>query len=281
MIAGYHFNCGGMGRTELLTVDDYLRRFENPFDAFYVLEKVDVGICVLDPDTLNFLYLNRKAASVLGYEKHEILGRSYLELIPDRFHAIRKMHRDALDNFGAYGWMDINVYNKSREEIPVKFKGRYVKHGGRQVILSVNQWARQPAKLRKVSAECFTKDIDAMMINELDFDPQWLMDNLPVGVGVATSDGGVRYVNRVHANRLGYDPEEMVGQHNLKFLHPDAAKNPSVIGKFMSVLSFGYHDWYDVEVLHKDGSPVIVNTRATLEKFHNRSCVVGVFDYLS
>lgn len=264
----------------MLTLDDYLRRYENPFDAFYVLEKMDAGICVLDPDKLNFLYLNDKVCSLLGYEKHELLGRNYLEIVPERYLDIREKYRDALEDEGHYGWMDIALTSAAGKEIAVGLKGRYVTYQGKQTILSIMQWDSAPTKASYPSTETFCKNVEAMMVNELDFDPQWLMDNLPLGVGVASPDGLIRYVNKVHANWLGYEPEEMLGKPNLSFLHPDAAKDPKVASKFLSVLTFGYYDWFEVESLHRDRTSFPVRARGTLEKFHHRKCVVGLFDRL-
>lgn len=276
---GYHFVCPNYGERRL-EVSDYLERYANPFDALYVMEKMDAGICVLDPETLNFLYLNQKACRVLGFEPHEILGRSYLELMPSRFHRIRRMHRETLDQCGQYGWMDVSILNRYEREVPVRFKGRYIYHRGRLVVLSIIQWGMFPARLNDGDDETFWKNVEAKIVNEMDFDPAWLMNNLPLGVGVATPDGGVRYVSDVHAERLGYTADEMLGRPNLDFIHPDSAEDPEVLSKFMSVLTFGVYDWFYVKARHKNGDPVHVMVRGTLEKLYDIKCVVAAFEYL-
>ena len=279
--AGYHFSCAAPSMEVQLEVEDYLEQYSNPFDAFYVLETMDIGVTVLDPSSLNFLYVNSKAIKFLGFEKHEILGRSYLELIPERYLETRRIARDALDAVGHYGWMDINLITKDLSEVPVKFKGRYVTYKGRRVILSVLQWrTKRPLRIFQKSVDTFWKDIDAMIINELDFEAEWLMDNLPIGVGVATPDGAVRYVNKTHAAMLGYIPCEMLDKPNLSFIHQESARDPKILGNFMRVLTYGMVDWHHVKANHKDGSPVCGYVKTTLEKFNGVNCVVGLFEYI-
>lgn len=264
----------------MLTLEYYLKRYENPFDAFYVLEKMDAGVCVLDPETLAIRYLNQKACTFLGYEKHQLLGRNSLEIVPEHYLNVWEKHRDTLDHVGHYGWMDIALCNAQGKELPARFKGHYAKHGDDDVLLSTMQWDSLPARSAHPTTETFCKNVDAMMVGELDFDPEWLMDNLALGVGVASADGLIRYVNRVHADWLGYDPNEMLGKPNLDFIHPDAARDPTVTHKFLSVLSLGYYDWFEVPAQRKNSEPVKIRARGTLEKFHNRKCVVGLFDRL-
>ena len=265
----------------MLTLEYYLKRYENPFDALRVLEKMDAGVSILDPDTLEFRYLNQKACTFLGYEKYQLLGRNFLDVVPDHQLDVWQKHRKCLDQAGHFGWMSIGLCNSEGKELPAQIKGHYAKYSGEEVLLSMLQWDNSCVEeSTHGTTETFCKNVDAMMVGELDFDPEWLMDNLPLGVGVASPDGLIRYVNRVHADCLGYQPSEMLGKPNMNFIHPESAKDPQVTRNFLSVLSLGHYDWFEVDARHRDDIPVPMRARGTLEKFHNRNCVVGLFDRL-
>ena len=259
----------------------YPGRDRHVFDPQYVLEKMDLGVAVIDPGSLVPLYLNHQTSHVLGLDTSAVHGRSILNIVPERLHADVDHSLKRLDQKGRFGWTSFNVINKYEREVTFRAKGRYVTYQGTLVILVVIDWGMFPAKLVEPDEETFWHDVESMTINELGLDASWLIDQLPVGVGVATPDGAVRYVNGVHAQQLGYQPQEMLGHPNLSFIHSESKKNPNTIRQFLGALSFGGYDWFYVKANHKNGNAVHVNTRGTLETLYGLKCIVALFDYLS
>lgn len=68
-------------------------------------------------------------------------------------------------------------------------------------------------------------------------------------------DGIVREVNSLFLDALGYQPEEVIGQHHRIFMHPEDAKKPDY-AQFWKVLSNGKYHAGEFRRRHKNGHDV-------------------------
>lgn len=256
----------------------FLERHADPFDAINVIEAMDAWVCLLDPTSSRIVYINRIMCNALGFETHELLGTEFKELIPAS--APRDTYESILQFPDKAGWMPIHLYTQRRGVVRVQYRGKFVEHDGKVLILSSMLIDRKLVQsiAPQNDDSTFWKNFNATMWHEIDFDPKWLMDRLPIGVGVATPDGMIRYVNETYGGWLGREPASMIGDFNADYLADGLSKNTKALAMFKSVLTFGWHDWIDISVHHKNGRRILLRTRATLERLKGVNCLVGIFD---
>ena len=124
--------------------------------------------------------------------------------------------------------------------------------------------------------DTFWKNFHATLLHELDFETGWLMDNLPLGIAVASIDGVVRYVNRVFAHWIGFEPAEVVDRSVFDPLFSEATTRETLEHHFSAVVNFGRYDWFNVTMKHKQGGYFDMRTRGSLERIRGVPVVIGI-----
>lgn len=122
----------------------------------------------------------------------------------------------------------------------------------------------------------FWQNFQAQLEHEFDIETGILMDHLPIGVAVASTDSIVRYVNSVFAGWLGLLPTEIVGRTTWDSIFTEASDIDLMRARFSSCLNFGSYDWFTVVLKHKDGSHFKMRTRGSLEEVHGTPVIIGL-----
>jgi PAS domain S-box-containing protein len=85
-----------------------------------------------------------------------------------------------------------------------------------------------------------------------------ILESMSEGVVVDDADGNFRFVNHAAAGMLGYEPEEILGQHWTNFFPPD---QHAIVHAANERRRLGESDRYEVELMRKDGTrfPVLIS----------------------
>ena len=117
----------------------YLNRYQNPFDPYNLIEKMDAGICLFEPPG-RFVYANDKTVEALGFERHELLGNSWYEFIhPDYRHLIIE-NKEVLFRFKRFNWIKVLASGKNGKECRIRTKGKLLMIEGTPCVLAIQLW---------------------------------------------------------------------------------------------------------------------------------------------
>ncbi len=87
-----------------------------------------------------------------------------------------------------------------------------------------------------------------------------LVDMMLEGIWMADKDGITTFVNPAIAAMLGYEPQEMIGQHVQKFHRKSLQKK---VDQNFARRKQGFKDKYDIEYLRKDGTTLLASVATT------------------
>ena len=87
-----------------------------------------------------------------------------------------------------------------------------------------------------------------------------LVDMMLEGIWMADKDGKTTFVNPAIATMLGYEMQEMIGQHVNNFVKKSLQKK---LDKYFARRKQGFKDKYDFEYLRKDGSTLLASVATT------------------
>ncbi len=192
--------------TERKRAEQALRESEENFRT--LAENANDGFLITDEEG-RFVYVNGRAAEMLGYEANELPGVLFTDLgrLADT-EKFRELQRKRLH----------------REPVPGRYEAVAVRKDGTEleveIAAAVTAWKNQPATLivlRDISerrrAERALRSSEERYRNLVELSPD--------GIAVH-QDGRVVMVNCAGARMLGYDrPEEFVGQEVMGLVHPE------------------------------------------------------------
>ena len=118
---------------------DYLTRYQNPFDPFNLIEKMDAGICLFEPPG-RFVYVNDKTVEALGYERHELLGNSWYNFIHADYKHIIVENRDIVFRFKRFNWLKVLATGKHGRLCRIRTKGKLLMLDGTPCVLAIQLW---------------------------------------------------------------------------------------------------------------------------------------------
>ena len=151
--------------------------------GYRALESAEEGIGIIDENGI-YRYLNRAYASMHGYERDELLGKSWERLYPDE--EIERFHDEVLgelENEGSWRGLSTGLTSDG-ERVPERLVLTRMADGGHV---------------------CITQEIGSGERGEA------LFELTPDIVVVHDANGTILDVNRQACEELGYDREELVG----------------------------------------------------------------------
>ncbi len=178
--------------------EKYKGLFENSLDA--------IAITNLDGE---FVEVNRAFERMTGYSRDEIIGMSYMDLVP------REYSKLIFESYNKAFRAEENIYGLEFEFLTKSGKRKYVegnisliKQGGSVVAFQGN--FRDVTEKKRI--ENALRDSEEMF--------RKLAEKSLVGIYLI-QDGVFKYVNPKMAKLWGYSVGELIGKSPLEFIHPE------------------------------------------------------------
>jgi PAS domain S-box-containing protein len=231
---------------------DRAERAVRQADARYrqIVDTAHEGVWLIDADARTLL-VNRRTASLLGYQEHELLGRRIVDFMDEDSRAaaegrfIRRM-RTISEQYqfrfcrrdGTYFWALLSG-SPIRDE-----RGEVV--GALGMLTDITELKRTERALRQSEAEF-----------------RVVFENAAIGMALADRDGRLVRTNPALQSFLGYDEGELSGRRFSEFSHPDDAQADAELHRS---LTRGESPSYQMEkrFVRKDGAVVWGRLTASL-----------------
>jgi PAS domain S-box-containing protein len=195
----------------------------------------------------NFTFINHVAERVSGYIESELLGKNYLDLIrADWRQDTDQFYRAQFTERIPSTYYEFPAVTKDGDEIWFGQNVQLVMEGHR--IAGFQAVARDITERRRSINE----------IERLKEFTENILESMSEGVVVDDVDGNFRFVNQAAAGLLGYEPEEILGQHWTNFFPSD---QHAIVHAANERRRRGESDRYEVELMRKDGArfPVLIS----------------------
>lgn len=186
--------------------DDYFRQ---------MVEIAHEGIWMVGRDD-RAVYVNQALADMLGYERQELIGKSFYQFMTEEESAISRKIIEA-QLVGTLGAREIELLHRDGSKIWVRVSGSSMvsnlgePKGFLGVVVDVTERRRTEDALRNKQAALESAlDINSNIIDSA-FDIVFVMDS---GGRIVSVSDRVRDV-------LGYNPDDMIGHKYYSFLRPD------------------------------------------------------------
>jgi two-component system, cell cycle sensor histidine kinase and response regulator CckA len=220
-----------------------------------VMETSPAGIVVLDHGG-EIIFANPRAEKVLGLQKDDITQRAYNA--PEWKITDYKGNPFSLEN------LPFQIVQKTRQPV------NEVQHaieilGGKRILLSINaapligendQFEGMVATVEDVTAKIQAEK----ELQELKTINEDIIENATEGIVVDNVEGILEFVNPALTALVGYEAEELIGQHS-HLLVPSDQQN--VVEETVERRTQGVSDRYELELLHKDGRRIPVQVSGT------------------
>lgn len=158
-----------------------------------------------------FTYVSPSCRTLLGYEPEELIGQFGFHFIyADDIPYFQQLNRDLLANPHAVANVPGRFRHKAGHYLWLEFAGRVVKSVETGELVEAIVSARDVTQ-RKL-AEASLRDSEARY--------RLLAENITDMVARYNADGEFLYVSPSCRTLLGYEPEELLGQSGLAFVHP-------------------------------------------------------------
>lgn len=195
----------------------------------------------------NFTFINHVAERVTGYVESELLGKNFLDLIRAEWRQdADQFYRSQFAEKIPSTYYEFPAITKDGDEIWFGQNVQVVIEGDR--VVGFQAVARDITERKKAMNE----------IQRLKEFTESILESMSEGVVVDDSDGNFRFVNQAAARLLGYEPEEILGQHWTNFFPPD---QHAIVHAANDRRRRGESDRYEVELMRKDGTrfPVLIS----------------------
>ncbi len=246
--------------TERRRAEQALRDSEELFRALAV--SASDGIITIDEhSTIHFV--NPAVERIFGYSPDEIVGKSLMDLMPERF---RAAHQISVSNFATSGtrtrrWDAIELpgLHKTGKEIPLELSFAESKRGGKQFITGI---------VRDISERKQAEE--ALRESEERF--RSLFENARDVVFTCDLGGNCTSINRAGELLTGYTREDLVNSNFTRIVAPDYFE---VVQEMLSRKAAGdVATTYELEIITRQGKRLLleVSTRT----LHRNGEPVGV-----
>jgi len=162
-----------------------------------------------------FVYINKAAASISGYESSEVIGKSFIPMLFQ-------------EDVGSI----TNIFNQTMSGNVNKYETRVIKKNGDVFILSVNT-APIFKNNRVVGTVSCGRDITEQKAQEKELQKEYsfrksIEHSLLAGIAIVDLERVMTYVNPAFCTMTGYSEKELLGKKPpFVFWHPDDAQSIS------------------------------------------------------
>lgn len=232
-----------------------------------LFNQAGVGVAQTETATGNFIKVNKKYCSLLGYQEEELLKLDFLKI----------SHPEDLKE-------DLDNMNKLRRGEIVEFsmeKRLFAKDGSIiWVKLTVSpMWApnEKPDFHIAIIENITDKKNAELALKKSEEEYRALIENMNDAIVLVDLFGTIIYVNKKFSSISGYTKEEAIGKNVVKLL-----LNPEIKKGFeekMAQRKRGESELYEIEFFKKDGEKLIVNVNAS--PIYSKGEVVGSMTILS
>ena len=247
--------------SERTKAETALRVSEQRYRQLY--DEAPVGYHEIDRE-LRIVNINRTACELLGYEAHELVGRSVLELIAP---AVRERAAQTL----------LEKLRGSRPMIP--YEQVLVARDGRHLTVEIQERERrgddgQIAGLRSVVQDISRRKETEAALVESERRARVLFDGIHDAVFVHDQDGRILDANPAACRQLGYSREELLGMSTSQIDAPEFAAGFEE--RLRRQLEKGL---LTCEGLHrtKSGRMIPVEVTTSTIQFDNQVAVLAIF----
>ncbi|MDM8542984.1 PAS domain S-box protein [Desulfococcaceae bacterium HSG9] len=218
--------------TERKQVEQALQQSESNFRTFF--DTVDDFLVILDEQG-NIELSNQTVIKRLGYSTEELTGQSVLFVHPEDRHQ-EAAHIVAQMMQGEETYCPVPLQTKSGELIPVETRVTSGMWNGKQAIFGVS------------------KDVSALALSEEKFAKAFHTNPAIVGLSELKS-GKYIEVNQTFYDKLGFTPQETIGERASELVHIDTDFRDESIAK---VKETGILNNAEAIIYSKDGTPIDV-----------------------
>ena len=211
-------------------IEKELERNQKEFQSYF--NNAAVGLTVATPDK-SWIAVNEKACQILGYEKEELLGLSWVDLVhPDDIQG----HIDRF-NLALEGKLDKD-----------RFDTRLIRKDGRiiNIDLSVECYRNEDGSVHHFLASHIDITEQKLFEKTIKDDRKLLrtlVDNLPVAIYIIDREGRKVISNKADLENIGYNSEsEVVGKTDIELFPGEIGKrghtdNMSLINSGLPILN--------------------------------------------
>jgi PAS domain S-box-containing protein len=251
------------------TCDELKRRVQELekelHDARFLTEEIMTymteGLVLTDTQG-TVIFINQRLSEMLGYPPEQILGKSWLDMVPPEQQAIARA-AEARRAQGHTDRYEIFLRHKKGREFPVVIGAgpRFDKHSGEfigtmGVVTDISE-RRQAEKSRQK----YQKDLE-----KRNYFIQTILDNLPIGLAVNSTDKEKAvYINKKFEEIYGW-PREQIKDIDTFFhkAYPDPAYREKIKTRVFADMASGDPEkmaWDGVEITRQDGEKRVVSAK--------------------
>lgn len=227
---------------------DYLRSFiDKTVDAIVVVQDQKV------------IYSNRAIEGLFGYNREEIIGRSYLDIITEPFRdMVKERYSKRMADEEVPPLLEIEVICRDGSKRPVEISSSPISHDGRKASILI---------VRDISARRAVEGA----LRESEAKYKTLSENMTDAI-IVNIDGRCVWVNRAFTKILGYSFGEAMGKTVEDLAHPDEL--PGIYER-MRKRSKGesLSPFYQTILVRKNGEPIDVEASASPVIFERRQAM--------
>ncbi len=208
-----------------------------------IFEKVDAGILVCDPETMEVEDVNRSFCRILGWSRAELLGRVLTDrcLAADERQRRRVCKRIEAAHRGEPQCFEWSAETRDRGTVPIEVNLRRARIAGDHRMLAI---------VRDISDR---KRRERELHDERAFVDS-VIDAIPDVLYTFDTDGTITRWNDRVEEVTGYSPRELEGMHALEFVAE--ADREHVAASFASVVHRGEQLTTESRLLTADGETV-------------------------
>ena len=236
--------------------EEALRESEARYKELW--ERAPVAYHVLDPDG-KIAKVNQTEASILGYQVHEMVGKSIFDFIlPEQRDEAQKRFCQKIQGL----------------PIPRIENRIYLKKDGSRIYVVIDDVLERDAHKKITGIRSTMTDItDRKRIEEelLKSEKKYKSLVQTAGSSIATIDqrGIFTFVNETLCRMCGYAEQELIGKQFVGFLHPDDRKNAIQIFENAFINPIG-NPYIEFRIIHKDGHIVYMCSNPTAFEYEGQ-----------
>ena len=203
------------------------------------IHKIPLPYNVLDKNA-NFLEINDLFTDQFGYEKNELQGSNFREILAEGQNSIFEETFTLLKHLERVEGMELEVLKKSGDTVNINFYAKLDSSGNLAhcILRDVTPFKRAKEELR---------------LSEMRF--RRLYDSMNIGIATLSPSFEILAANKAYHTMLGYNEDELVGTIIHEITHKDDVEE--TLQKYSQLFS-GEIDKFQIErkYMHKNGSTV-------------------------
>jgi two-component system cell cycle sensor histidine kinase/response regulator CckA len=204
-----------------------------------IAENTSAAVFIYQDDKI--FYVNAACVQMLGYDKSELIGKNFWEIIHPDFRDLEK---------------ELGIARQRGENVPSHYEVKLIKKSGKELWVDLTAYVINYGNKPTVFTTVFDTTAQRSARQELEEREEHyrtLIDISPDAVMVQ-SEGKIIYLNQAATKLLGIDsPEKAVGKSITEFVHPRSI--PAVTSFFDTVAkSYRRAELSDEKFLRPDGT---------------------------